>query len=247
MSISQNETKVTLQFDLAVAALSCDVTQFSLQSMDKTVTFVPLHHAPCVPFVNFFGYDDGNSADNTIAFTLHPSDHSRLLGSPYNQIIINNLAGVSVGSTFVLTTGLTGVNPTYFSDMITATVYRQNSAQTTVVAFSLDMTLAQFTMQLSTPANISGLNYISLSCGQLESAYVTIYGTQSTPEITQTVLVRLRPFEFANICYNFPCIEQGFAVLESFASFQDPLGNPIISDSYAATTVRVSLVESVHY
>ena len=232
-------TIIQLQFDLAVDATSCDTSEFLLQTLNGAVTFVPNYRVECEPVVDYF-YSEA-SAGNIITFILHPRDHIRLLGELFNQIIaMNNSVTISIGSTFVYTMGNSTITPIYFTDMFKSSVQIQ-AGNVTVLAFSLDMITAEFTMELSAPANVSSLSSISLSCGVGSPESAAIRGTLSTPEanqITQIITLRISPFHFVDICRKLTCIKEGYVVLLNFTSFQDILGNSVSSDQYKNTNVR---------
>lgn len=243
ISVRPTSTTIQLQFDLAVDATSCDTSEFLLQTLNGTVTFVPEYRVECEPVVDYY-YSEG-SAGNIIIFILHPRDHIQLLSKLFGQIVaMNNLVFVSIGSTFIRTPGHTGITPIYFTDMFTSSVWIQ-AENGTVLAFSLNMITAEFTMKLSVPANVSNLSYVSLSCGVGSPEYAAIRGTMSTPEasqITQNMMLRISPFYFVDICSKLSCIKEGYVVLLNFTSFQDVFGNSVTSDRYQNTNVsRLSL------
>ena len=239
ISVRPTSTTIQLQFDLAVDATSCDTSEFLLQTLNGAFTFVPEYRVECEPVIDYY-YSEG-SAGNIIIFILHPRDHIQLLSTLFSQIVaMNSSVTTSIGSNFIHTAGHTNIAPIYFSDMFVSSVQMIQAENVTVLAFSLDMITAEFTMKLSAPANVSNLSYISLSCevGSLE--YAAIRGTVSTPEasqITQYVMLRISPFHFVNICSKLACIEEGYVVLLNFSSFHDVFGNSVTSDQYQNTNV----------
>ena len=231
INIKAHMTIVCLQFDLAVDAASCDTTQFLLQTLAGNVTFRPQHKAECEPLANY-EYSD-SSKDSVIAFFLHPSDHIRLNSMPYNEIAASDLVDVSIGSRFVRTPGHTEVTPLYFTDMLTAPVYRDTYPQITVVALYINMISAQFYLELSAPVTPSnpGSSVITLSCGEEHSQYASVEGVWSTPEprLPNTTLlsVKMSPASFVDICSQLTCIADGYAVLQQFPTLVDVFGNSI--------------------
>ena len=99
--IGQTSTSMELWFDLAMDPSSCDSLHLYLQSSDKNIIFRPSYEAKCDSNLPF-GYSSNRYGDN-ILITLNESDHLRLLGKPYNELLKENQLTVNIDSDFIHT------------------------------------------------------------------------------------------------------------------------------------------------
>lgn len=237
MRITQTQTTVTFQFDLAVSASSCDATHFSFQTLDGRVTFTPMYEGNCVQVMyNYYHHED--NGDHIITLSLHNADHLRLLGKPYNEILKENVVAINIDDDFVYTAANIRILPKFFIDGFTASIVQSTSTTPTILSFSLDLSQAEFQMELNVPVNISDLDTITISCGLSETVILEgIFSAPDADHITQNILLHLSPHTFAAICCKLPCIENGTAFLESFTTFHDAFGNSISPDNYVSSHV----------
>ena len=235
--ITSTSTTVTLEFDLAVNALSCDASHFSLQTLDGRVTFTPIHAATCAQVTyNYYHHED--NGDHIMTLTFHNADHLRLLGKPYNEILQNNVVAINIHADFVYTAANISILPKFFIDGSTASIQQGTFIAPTISYISLDLSRAEFRMKMNVPVNITDLDNITLSCGQNET--VILEGILSTPDadhITQDILLHLSSYTFAALCCTLPCVEDGIAFLESFTTFHDAFGNSINPNNYIFSRV----------
>ena len=235
-TLKSNETSFSLQFDLAIDALTCDTTQFSFQTSDGAVTFRPAVRTECEQ-VDTLYYDEDNTG-NRIHFTLHPSDHIQLHST---GIFFSGAVSVfvSVGSSFVKTAGLTGIIPLYFIDKLTAGIEINTGPELYPLVVELDMTRAEFHVVFNIPVN-SNESQIELFCEEANDS-VIIEGLWSTPvpdiNSTTRLSMRIAPHSFATLCSTLFCIRAGYAILQDIYPLTDVFGNITGSTSLPYTTV----------
>ena len=235
ITLKSNETTFSLQFDLAIDALTCDTTQFSFQTSDGAVTFRPTIRTECEQ-VDTLYYDEDNTGNN-IHFTLHPSDHIQLhsTGIFFSEAVS---VFVSVGSSFVKTAGLTGIIPLYFIDKLTAGIEINTGPELYPLVVELDMTRAEFHVVFNIPVN-SNESQIELFCEEADSVIIEGLWSTPVPDINSTtrVSMRIAPHSFATLCSTLFCIRDGYAILQDIYPLTDVFGNIIGSTSLTYTTV----------
>ena len=239
-----NETHVTLDFDLSIDPTTCDTTKFSIQTLDGVLTFRPVYEALCEQQILFYYYTS-ESQDNRISFNLHPNDHILLHKTTFVRSIItsgSDSVAVSIGSSFVRTSGLTGIAPVYFIDNFIAYPEIDTASQVHPVHFELDMTRGEFHMWLDSPVT-PNISQVQLACEEYQTETTTISGVWSTPvysEIDSAIRhsMRISPNSFAIICNTLPCIDSNYAFLQSISSLKDVFGNRISSDVFQNSFVR---------
>ena len=232
-----DETLVTVAFDLAIDPTTCDTTKFSIQILDGTITFRPVHQSICLqPFTYF-----QDSQDNRISFTLDPNDHILLHKTNLvRSLIASGLYSVvvSIGSSFVRTGGSTGIAPVYFTDNFVTYPDIDTDSQVHPLTFELDMTTGEFHMVLDSPLT-PNISQVTLSCAEYQNDPTPISGVWSTPVPSNTIRhsMKVSLNSFAALCNNLPCIESHSALLQSISSLSDVFWNEIPSTVFQNSLV----------
>ena len=226
-------TFVDLTFDLAVDPTTCDTTQFSIQTLDGTVTFRPAYRTLCAQMFTLT-YSEENG-DNELQFALHPTDHIRLhsTGMVNSVRISGTPVLVSIGSSFVRTRGLTGILPVYFIDLFTALVSISSEVEIRPLHIELDMTRAEFNVVFNVPVT-SNMSQVGLSCPEGVDSLI-IEGLWSTPVPASSnstrLSLRILPHSFTDLCSTLYCIGDGYITLQHIHPLNDVFGNDISSES----------------
>ena len=194
------------------------------------MTFRPLYDATCIRTDEFY------YGDNNVRFNLHYDDHLRLLNAPFNEILSDYDAIISIGPNIVRTVGnTTGVTPVYFMERRLVNVYHSFSSY--ISSFHLDMVNAEFHIEFNGLV-IASVNTVTLYCAGGAATLEGLWSRAESRNHSTALSMRMSPRSYAEVCSNLTCLEYGNVQLDYFSPFMDAFGSSITSAQYQGSHVR---------